>query len=139
MLIRYPLTLTPDDNDTWLVTCLDLPEVTSFGETEAEALAMGAGAVVTAVAGRLADFADVPHPSEGPNAVALPLPLAVKVALFWAMHEEGVTRAELMRRLAEHRTQVDRLFDPSRSTRLEGYEAAFAALGRRLGVEVLTP
>jgi antitoxin HicB len=137
VLIRYPLVFTPDDNDTLLVTCPDLPEVTSFGEGEAEALAMGRGAVITAVASRLAHFEDIPRPSEGSNAVALDLQLSIKVQLVWALREEGVTRAELMRRMGEHRTQVDRLFDPNRAARLDGYEAAFAALRRGVAIEVV--
>jgi hypothetical protein len=35
----YPIELTPDDNGTLLVTCPDLPEVTSFGVDEADAIA----------------------------------------------------------------------------------------------------
>ena len=34
----YPVVLTPDDNDTLLVTCPALPEVTTFGEDKADAL-----------------------------------------------------------------------------------------------------
>jgi antitoxin HicB len=137
MLIRYPLVFTPDDNDTLLVTCPDLPEVTSFGETETDALQYGAGAVAEAVAGRLADFEDIPRPSEGQNAVPLDLQLSLKVMLAWALREDGLTRADLMRRLGGHRPQVDRLFDPNHAARLDRYEAAFAALGRRVGLEIV--
>ena len=34
----FKLTLTPDDNDTLMVTSPDFPELTSFGETEEDAL-----------------------------------------------------------------------------------------------------
>lgn len=136
MLIRYPLELTPDDNDTLLVTCPDLPGVVTFGEDEADALRHGANAVAENIASRLDDFEDIPRPSEGPNAVPLDLQLAMKVMLFWTLREEGKTRADLQRLMGEHRPQIDRLFDPNHATRLDRYEAAFAALGRTVGIEV---
>ena len=37
MSLTYPIKLEPDDNGTLLVTCPALPEVTTFGEDEAEA------------------------------------------------------------------------------------------------------
>src|ERR1700732_2083879 len=36
--VNYPITLTPDDNGTLLVSCPDLPEVVTFGEDREEAL-----------------------------------------------------------------------------------------------------
>lgn len=136
MLLRYPLDLSPDDNDTLMVSCPDLPEVNSFGETEAEALAMGRAAVTVAVAGRLAHSEDVPRPSEGPHPVALDLQTTLKVLLYWTLTEQGRTRADLARLMGKHREQVDRLFDPRHATRLDQYEAAFAALGRTVEVQV---
>lgn len=64
-MIRYPLHLTPDDNDTLLVTSPDLPEVTSWGLDEEHACVMGARAVEEAVTGRLLDGLPVPQPGEG--------------------------------------------------------------------------
>jgi antitoxin HicB len=136
MLIRYPLVLTPDDNDTLLVTCPDLPEVTSFGEDEADALRHGTNAVAEAVAGRLATFQEVPRPSEGAHAVPLDLQMSLKVELAWALRDDGLTRADLMRLMRSHREQVERLFDPNHAGRLDRYEAAFKALGRQVSVEV---
>lgn len=59
---RYRLELTPDDNDTFLVTCPKLPEVASWGVTEQAAAEHGAHAVAEAVAARLASGATVPAP-----------------------------------------------------------------------------
>ena len=38
MSLTYPIKLEPDDNGTLLVTCPALPEVTTFGKDEAEAI-----------------------------------------------------------------------------------------------------
>lgn len=135
-MIRFPVDLTPDDNDTLLVTSPDLPEVTSFGSDEAEALRMGAGAVAEALAGRLLDFSDIPRPGAGVHLVPLDLQMTLKVSLFWALREKGKSRADLVRLLGVHRPQVDRLFDPNHATRLDQYEAAFRCLGRRISIEV---
>lgn len=127
-ILSYPLTLTPDDDGTLLVTCPDLPEVVSFGATRAEALEMGALAVEEAIAARLDDLSPIPLPSaEGP--ARLPLQLALKAQLWRGLTEAGLSRADLQRRLGWHRPQVDRLFDPNHATRTDRFDAAFAALG----------
>ncbi|WP_210526454.1 type II toxin-antitoxin system HicB family antitoxin [Rubellimicrobium arenae] len=133
----YAISLTPDDNDTLLVTCPQLPEVTSYGETEADALTMGRLAVEEALAARLSHFWRIPRPelTDGPK-VKVGLQIEIKVRLMWALEAEGITRAELARRLSWHRPQVDRLFHARHATRLDQYEQAFAALGQRASVHV---
>ena len=56
----YRIELTPDDNDTYLVTSPDFPELTTFGEDEAAAMAAASSAIEEAVAARIARGADVP-------------------------------------------------------------------------------
>lgn len=129
-MIAYPIELTADDNDTFLVTCPDLPEVTTFGSNLAECMAAGRMAVSEAVAARLSGFEDIPKPAIGEHTVALDLQMTLKTLLFWALKEAKMSRADLVRALDLHRPQVDRLFDPSHATRLDQYEAAFRAMGR---------
>jgi antitoxin HicB len=52
-MLAYIVTLEPDDNDTLLVTCPALPEVTTFGESEEDALRDTVGAIEKAIAGRI--------------------------------------------------------------------------------------
>ena len=40
-MLRYPIVLTPDDNDTLLVTSPDFPELKSFGKDHADAGLVG--------------------------------------------------------------------------------------------------
>jgi antitoxin HicB len=56
--------------------------------------------------------------------------------LYDAMHEQGVGRAELARRLRWHLPQVSRVLDLRHASRMEHVEAALAALGLRLIVDV---
>ncbi|MFZ3237973.1 MAG: hypothetical protein WA184_21720 [Stellaceae bacterium] len=59
-----------------------------------------------------------------------------KAALYDAMRAQGVGRAELARRLRWHLPQVNRVLDLRHASRMEHVEAALAALGLRLVVDV---
>jgi predicted RNase H-like HicB family nuclease len=61
--MRIPVTLQPDDYGTLLVTP-DLPEVATFGETEADALTRAYDAVMTALS-RPRARASAPRPQGG--------------------------------------------------------------------------
>ena len=43
--VDYPIAIEPDDNEALLVTCPDLPEVTTFGEDEEDALQRAGDAI----------------------------------------------------------------------------------------------
>lgn len=134
--MEYPLVLTPDDDGTYLVTCPDLPEVTSFGEGVADAVAHGTDAVLEAIAARMDSFADIPRPSAGEHYAHVPLYLDLKVQLFWSLADAGLSRADLMRRTDWSRTKVDRLFNPNHENKLAQMEEAFAALDKTVVVEL---
>ena len=139
MSLTYPIKLQPDDNDTLLVTCPALPEVTTFGEDEADADAIehARDAIEEAIAARMADGREVPEPKGKSRVlVALPMQTSLKVELYRLLTLENVTRAELMRRLNWKRESVDRLFRLNHATRLEQFDAAFRALGHRVEISV---
>lgn len=137
----YEIKLTADDNgslqSTWLVTCPSLPEVATFGEDKADALRRGLLSTEEAIACRMADWDEVPEPVEKgglPAFVGLSAQVLMKVMLYRALREQGISRAELQRRLGWHREQVERLFRIGHASRLDQMEAAFAAIG--FGVNV---
>jgi antitoxin HicB len=68
--------------------------------------------------------------------VELPALQAAKVDLFAAFLESGMTKAEFARRIGIPKTQIQRLFSLRHHSRLDQIESAFAALGKRLHVEV---
>jgi len=143
-MLAYLIKLTPDDNGTFLVTCPALPEVTTFGETEAEVQRAALGAIEEAVAARISygERLSPPVPAAentpGRNTrfVKLPAMTALKTQLYIILRESGTTRAELSRRLGWHREQVDRLFRLDHASRLDRMEAAFRALEREINVEI---
>ena len=136
--LLYPLVLTADDNGTLLVTCPDLPEVTTFGADRDDALAHAADAIEEAIAARIAARQDVPLPKARRRgmAVALPTQVVLKVLLYRAMRDARLSKAALARRLGVHGPQVDRLLDLNHASRLDQMEAALAALGQRIVVDV---
>ena len=126
-MLAYRIKLTSDDNGTFLITCPALPEVTTFADDADEAQVVASEAIEEALAGRIARGEDIPA-SDG-EGVSLPLLTELKTELYRACRQQGVIRAELVRRLEWNRESVDRLFRLDHASRLEQIEAAFQAVG----------
>lgn len=125
----YPIQVKPDDAG-YLVTCPDLPEVTTDADTITDAPVRAADAIEEALAGRLEDFGSIPYPSDGDlRCGPISSSLALKVALKWKIEDQGVNRAELARILNWNRNSVDRLFHPRHGTKIDQFDAAFRAVG----------
>ena len=137
-MIRYRVKLE-DDEGTVLVTSPDFPEVITFGETREDALHYAVGAFREMIAGRIYDKEPIPKPSRikaGEPFITLPLQTEMKIRLYEALEENGMKKAELARALNLHRQEIDRLLDFKQSTSIGKIEAAFAALGKQLIIEV---
>lgn len=136
-MLAYRIVMTSDDNGTVLVTCPQLPIVATFGDTEEEARLHAVDAIETALASMIDDGETIPVPDGGAGVlVRLPMMTSLKVHLYWALKDAGITRAELARRLRWNRESVDRLFRLDHRSRLEQIEAAFAALGVEVDIAV---
>jgi antitoxin HicB len=134
----YPVTLTPDDNDTFLVTFPDVEGAVTFGDTIEEALTRAPEALATILEAYIKDRRPIPAPSTRRTKyrVAVPALVEAKIRLYEAMQAAHVGKAELGRRLDWHLPQVDRLLAMKHGSKLEQLEAAFQALGKRLVVSV---
>src|SRR3954471_19992795 len=134
----YPVTITPDDNDTFLVTFPDGPGAVTYGATIEEALERAPFALATILEAHIQDRDPIPLPSATRSRyhVAVPALVVAKVQLYLAMREAKVTKAELGRRLNWHPPQVDRLLAMTHVSQLNQLETAFRALGKRLVVGV---
>ena len=88
----YPVTLTRDDNNTYLVEFPDFPEAHTFGESIEEALAHAKDALLTAVDAYMKDRRDVPDPSAtvAKYRVVMPALMEAKVALYRTMRRAKV-------------------------------------------------
>lgn len=135
----YAATLLRDKKSGgYTVTFRDVPEAITEGETIEEALLNAEDALESAlslyIAGRQALPIATPA-KRGERMVPLSALGMAKVALHEAMHERGVGRAELARRLGWHLAQVNRVLDLCHASKMEQVELALAALGKRLVVD----
>ncbi len=77
-----------------------------------------------------------PGPARGRPTVAPGSLIGAKAAFYLALKESGVKPAELARRMGAQPSLVTRLLDPAHATKPDLFDAAFAALGKRLVVSV---
>lgn len=135
----YSARIQPDEAGRLLVTFPDLPEALTDGATQEEALAEAADALGTALAGRIADGAEIPAPSatkRGTVRVAPNATIAAKVALYLAMREEDISVAELARRMGVDHKEARRIVSPREATKLPRLEEALAAVGQEVELVV---
>jgi antitoxin HicB len=138
-MLRYPVILETDTNHTILVSFPDFPEAHTFGDDENEALARAADLLEDVLADYIETRRDIPVPSKvrkQDRFVTLPVLTEAKVRLYREMRSSGIRKAELARRLRCHMRQVDRLLDLHHASRLDQIESAFAALNKRIVIEV---
>jgi antitoxin HicB len=129
--VRYELVLQPDHNDAWLVTPPQFEELVSFGATQEEACRNGPKAIEEAIAARIAQGEDIPHPpADTPGKGSLCPGVGYGLSEIRPLHDPARkrwTRADLMRALGCRREHVDRLFRLDHNSRLDSIEDAFCA------------
>src|SRR5688572_19948426 len=132
----YPVKLTADEEDGgYVVTCRDMPEAITQGESVEEALVEAADALEEAIAGRIEDRREIPVPSpskRGERMVSIPPSMALKAAVYLAVQEAGISNSELARRMKLDEKEARRILDPHHPTKLPRIEEALAVLGRHV-------
>ncbi len=136
----YPIKVTPDRKDGgYVVTCRDISEVITQGETPDEAIAEAEGALQAAIEGRIEDGLDIPAPSKAKRGERLgttPITTALKAAVYIALRDSGISKSEFARRMQVNEKEARRMLDPKHSTKVPTLERALAALGRRAEIKV---
>lgn len=134
-MFRYPVDLSPDDNDTILAIFPDLPGAT-FGEDRDDALTHAVDLLESALNGLIQDRRDIPLPSpaEGRPTVAPTLLGSLKLILYLAMRARGWRKADLARALDMDPRLVDRLLDLRHRSTVTQLDAALRACGARYEV-----
>jgi len=93
----YRVVLDMDTNDTFLVTAPQFPEVTTFAGDREEALVNARRAIEEAIAARIADGDDIPHPLDKTSGkgwfVEMPVLVYLKAALYVICRDKGISRA----------------------------------------------
>ena len=136
----YPVILTADvDEGGYFVTCRDIPEVVTQGETVEDAINESEGALEAAIEMRIEDGMEIPRPTakrRGEHLASVPINTAMKAALYIAMREQNVSKTELARRLGLDEKEARRMLDPKHGTKVPALERALHALGKRVELVV---
>jgi antitoxin HicB len=139
--MEYPARFKHDiASGGYVVTFPDIPEAITEGDTLDEARLMAEEALELSLTFYTDDSRDLPHPGplkRGMRLVRVPALSEAKFMLYSALRTAGVRKIELARRLDCSPSQVDRLLDIRHKSKLDQLEAAFAALGKRLSMQVL--
>lgn len=133
MEIRYPATVEPQSDGSFLVQFVDLPDTFTEGQTKEEAL-FNAGEVLSAMlAWRLAEAKDVPAPSQKVKGAYYVAPDAkTQAAMLLRLARGERSLSELARALETSWPAAKRLEDPAHWPSLKTLDRAAAALGKRL-------
>lgn len=135
-MYQYPLELHREPTGVWL-SCPDIPEMNASGDTQAEAFAEALDGLESALSLYVEQRRAIPAasvPTDPTLVLHLPALTVAKIMLWNAMLDEGVSRAELARRLMCTRQVVDRLVDFLHSSKIEQVERALSLLGRRISL-----
>ncbi len=135
----YPARFTVGRDGRVLVEFVDLARVATDGKDHHEAMAEAMDALGSDLSIRLSRREEIPVPSapkRGQRLVPVPLWLAPKLALYLAMRDQQVNNSELARRLGIHERVIRRMLDPEHASKAERIQAALAALGKQMTVEV---
>ena len=138
--MEYPALFETAKEGGFIVTFPDFDWGITQGDSEEEAMEMAADALRTMIQEHVRKGEEIPRPGKPRGRKYRVIRLAAldttKAELYSAFRASGIKKVELARRLGIPKTTVDRLFDLDHHSRLDQIEGAFAALGKRLAVEV---
>ena len=135
----YPAKFTASSDGRVLVEFADVPRVATDGKDDREAMEEAMDALGSDLSIRWSRREEIPTPSaakRGHRLVPVPLWIAPTLALHLAMRDRRVNNSGLARRLGIHERVIRRMLDPQHATKAEKIQAALAALGKQLTVEV---
>jgi len=138
---EYAVHLEAAEDGGFVVTCRDLPALTTQGEDQADALAMAADAMDEVFAIHMDDELPFPPPSQarkGEFMVSPPAETVAKAALHVAMRAASVSKVQLAKRLGVDEKEVRRLLDPHHGSKVPRIAEAVQALGQRLVIGLET-
>jgi antitoxin HicB len=132
---QYPVLFTPAEEGGLVVTCRDLPQLITQGDTEQDAIEQAADAMDEVFAAYMIEGIEFPEPSKArrrEHLVAPPAETMAKAALYVAMRQAGISKLQLARRLGVDEKEVRRLLDPHYGSKLPRIAQAISVLGQRL-------
>ncbi|CAB5161643.1 hypothetical protein D3OALGA1CA_5093 [Olavius algarvensis associated proteobacterium Delta 3] len=139
MLQSYPVILTKDENSSVIAQFPDVPEAMTVGADETNALDWAQDALVVALTGYIDERRDIPPPSKlkkGQELVHLPAQVAMKLAIYQSMRDQGVTQAALGECMGVDGRQVRRILNLDHNTSVSQLVRALKCLGKELVIDI---
>jgi antitoxin HicB len=137
MTYAYPAKFRPDETGRVLVEFIDFPRTATDGADENDAMNEAIDCLGSSISIAMTLKEEIPFPSRsrsGPRLVPVPLSIAPKLALYFAMRAQGVNNSQLVRRLGVTELVVRRMLNPKHETKSARINEALATLGTRLVV-----
>jgi antitoxin HicB len=132
---QYAVLLKKDTSGGYVVTCRDLPQLITQGESIENALFEASDAMDEVFAAYMINNVKFPEPSpkkRGEYMVVPPAETIAKAALHTAMKEARVNKVQMAKRLGVDEKEVRRLLDPHYGSKLPRIAEAISLLGCRL-------
>ena len=139
MLQSYPVILTKDENDTVIAQFPDVPEAITVGADKSNTLDWAQDALVVALTGYMEERRDIPQPSKpkkDQKSVPLPAQVAMKLAIYQSMRDQGITQAALGECIGVDGRQIRRILDLDHNTSLSQIVRALKCLGKELVIDI---
>ncbi|MBF0503445.1 MAG: type II toxin-antitoxin system HicB family antitoxin [Candidatus Riflebacteria bacterium] len=135
----FPIELSVLGNKTIKVSFPDIPSAITCGKNEEHAIEMALDCLLTVFTAYMHDGDALPQPSRikrGQKGIEIPPMVAIKMAIYQAMKERGITQNELGTMLSCDARQIRRLLDLDHNSRFDQIETALHVLGLKLAMAV---
>ena len=135
----FPVELSKLKNGTIKVSFPNVPDAITSGKNEKHAMEMAMDCLLTMFTAYMHDGDELPQPSRvkrGQKGIEIPSMVAVKMAIYQAMKERGITQNELGTKLKCDGRQIRRLLDLDHNSRFDQVETALQVLGFKLAMAV---
>jgi antitoxin HicB len=140
IFMEYPVLFEPQPEGGYLITFPDFDWGISQGDAEGDSRMMATALLQTMIQKHIRDGEPLPKASRlrgrKYRLIRLPAMQAAKAELYRQFRASGLRKIDLASRMGIPKTVVDRLFDLDHHTRMNQIEAAFEALGKRIGIVV---
>ncbi|MDD9910090.1 MAG: type II toxin-antitoxin system HicB family antitoxin [Ahrensia sp.] len=128
----YHVQLEADPDGGFMVTCRDIPELITGGDSEADALWTARDGLFTALSTYLEQGKPLPAKTHSSGDLVYPMPSdSLKLAVMDALNKSGLTTAELAKRANLTKEDVELIVTWNEESDPAKAEQALAALGQR--------
>jgi antitoxin HicB len=136
MRYTYDVTITRQEDGSYLVRFPEIPEAITDGDTVEEAREQAVDCLVAALGWYVDSGRELPPAGTKADAISVPPVQAAKLALYEAMKAGGISNTELAKRLGVTENAVRRLIDLDHRSHMDSITRALELLGRRVVLEV---